>query len=145
MRACCSRAQAEPHVRARQEHGQLFRRLLDKSQGQRSAWEYPFAAAGVNLAFMLQASNLLPVSVGCGPCTGRWQRCQRPRCDSCAAQEVLDLRDKRTSALQPAGHTPCGSAAAGFLGLLEAEAPAFPEVDPCACDRAAGCGYLAWV
>ncbi len=31
----------------------LFSRLLHKSRGTRSEWEYPFAAAGVNVTFML--------------------------------------------------------------------------------------------
>ena len=30
---------------------------MDKSEGQRSDWEYPFSAAGVNLTFMLQARD----------------------------------------------------------------------------------------
>ena len=38
-----------------QAHPAVFRRLLDKSEGQRSEWEYPFGAAGVNLTFLLQA------------------------------------------------------------------------------------------
>ena len=43
------------YTAAVQKHSGLFRQLLDKSEGQRSTWEYPFAAAGVNLTFMLQA------------------------------------------------------------------------------------------
>eukprot|EP00252_Welwitschia_mirabilis_P001962 TRINITY_DN11926_c0_g1_i3.p1 TRINITY_DN11926_c0_g1~~TRINITY_DN11926_c0_g1_i3.p1 ORF type:complete len:153 (+),score=33.49 TRINITY_DN11926_c0_g1_i3:670-1128(+) len=30
-----------------------FQRLLQKQQGNRAVWEYPFAVAGVNLTFML--------------------------------------------------------------------------------------------
>ena len=30
-----------------------FRRLLFKQGGQRAAWEYPFAVAGINVSFML--------------------------------------------------------------------------------------------
>ena len=32
----------------------LFCALLQKSDGTRSEWEYPFAAAGVNITFMLE-------------------------------------------------------------------------------------------
>ncbi len=34
-------------------HPTLFDTLRHKRQGARSAWEYPFAVAGVNLTFML--------------------------------------------------------------------------------------------
>ena len=37
-----------------QEEPALFQRLLHKSEGERSDWEYPFAVAGINLTFMLQ-------------------------------------------------------------------------------------------
>jgi hypothetical protein len=37
-----------------QEQPRLFRRLLDKVEGTRSDWEYPFAVAGVNLTYMLE-------------------------------------------------------------------------------------------
>lgn len=30
-----------------------FQRLLFKQEGMRAAWEYPFAAAGINISFML--------------------------------------------------------------------------------------------
>jgi hypothetical protein len=30
-----------------------FQMLLNKVQGQRSDWEYPFAVAGINISFML--------------------------------------------------------------------------------------------
>lgn len=30
-----------------------FQRLLNKQAGKRSAWEYPFAVAGVNITFMI--------------------------------------------------------------------------------------------
>lgn len=30
-----------------------FRRLMLKSEGARAQWEYPFAAGGVNVAYML--------------------------------------------------------------------------------------------
>ena len=45
------------NIPAVQAHHKVFRRLLDKSEGQRSEWEYPFGAAGVNLTFLLQASD----------------------------------------------------------------------------------------
>lgn len=32
----------------------LFRRLLEKAEGERSEWEYPFAVAGINVTFMLE-------------------------------------------------------------------------------------------
>lgn len=32
----------------------MFKSLLHKTVGTRSEWEYPFAAAGVNLTFMLE-------------------------------------------------------------------------------------------
>ncbi len=32
----------------------LFQQLLQKAEGQRTEWEYPFAVTGVNLTFMLQ-------------------------------------------------------------------------------------------
>jgi len=35
------------------KHPSLFKDLLDKVNGQRSAWEYPFCVAGVNLTFTL--------------------------------------------------------------------------------------------
>ncbi len=34
-------------------HGSVFSRLLEKLDGERSDWEYPFAVAGLNLTFML--------------------------------------------------------------------------------------------
>ena len=37
-----------------QEEPVLFQRLLRKTEGERSDWEYPFAVAGINLTFMLQ-------------------------------------------------------------------------------------------
>lgn len=39
---------------ALQEEPLLFRRLLDKSDGVRASWEYPFAVAGINLTYMLE-------------------------------------------------------------------------------------------
>lgn len=36
-----------------QEYPGVFRSLLDKTDGERAAWEYPFAVAGLNLTFML--------------------------------------------------------------------------------------------
>lgn len=41
-----------------------FQALLNKVQGQRADWEYPFAVAGINISFMLiqmldlQSSNI---------------------------------------------------------------------------------------
>eukprot|EP00887_Chlorella_sp_A99_P005103 scaffold25.g5103.t1 len=63
-----------------------FRRLMRKADGARSDWEYPFAAAGVNLTFML---------TGAGARTGVAGRVQ-----------LLDLR--RAPAPTPA--TPAGAA-----------------------------------
>lgn len=37
-----------------QEEPALFQRLLHKTKGERSDWEYPFAVAGITLTFMLQ-------------------------------------------------------------------------------------------
>ena len=37
-----------------QERPALFQQLLQKSEGQRAEWEYPFAVTGINLTFMLQ-------------------------------------------------------------------------------------------
>ena len=37
-----------------QEQPRLFRRLLDKAEGTRSSWEYPFAVAGINMTYMLE-------------------------------------------------------------------------------------------
>eukprot|EP00955_Chlamydomonas_euryale_P009248 99044-Chlamydomonas_euryale.AAC.2 len=34
-------------------HPAAWRRLLHKLDGQRAEWEYPFAAAGLNVQFML--------------------------------------------------------------------------------------------
>ncbi|GLC63219.1 hypothetical protein PLESTF_000013000 [Pleodorina starrii] len=34
-------------------HPDTFRRLVDKSEGSRAEWEYPFAVAGLNITFML--------------------------------------------------------------------------------------------
>ncbi|CAK0779165.1 hypothetical protein CVIRNUC_004709 [Coccomyxa viridis] len=42
------------HLFMAQEQPALFRRLLRKTEGERSEWEYPFAVAGINLTFMLQ-------------------------------------------------------------------------------------------
>ncbi|ONK77973.1 uncharacterized protein A4U43_C02F12870 [Asparagus officinalis] len=36
-----------------EKYPQSFQRLLHKQDGKRSEWEYPFAAAGVNVSFML--------------------------------------------------------------------------------------------
>ncbi|KAL6785108.1 hypothetical protein ACKKBG_A02470 [Auxenochlorella protothecoides x Auxenochlorella symbiontica] len=40
-------------VYAAEEHPATFQSLMQKRDGKRSDWEYPFAAAGVNLTFML--------------------------------------------------------------------------------------------
>jgi len=37
----------------REDHQKSFQRLLQKQQGNRATWEYPFAVAGVNITFML--------------------------------------------------------------------------------------------
>ena len=37
-----------------QREPELFQTLLHKTNGSRSEWEYPFAAAGVNITFMLE-------------------------------------------------------------------------------------------
>jgi hypothetical protein len=37
-----------------EEHPDTFARLMNKQEGQRSDWEYPFAVAGLNLTFMLE-------------------------------------------------------------------------------------------
>lgn len=37
-----------------QRDPELFQALLHKTNGSRSEWEYPFAAAGVNITFMLE-------------------------------------------------------------------------------------------
>ncbi|BDA43952.1 probable engulfment and cell motility protein 3 [Coccomyxa sp. Obi] len=42
------------HLHMAQEQPRLFRRLLDKAEGTRASWEYPFAVAGVNLTYMLE-------------------------------------------------------------------------------------------
>lgn len=34
-------------------HSLTFKRLMNKTTGTRSEWEYPFAAAGVNITYML--------------------------------------------------------------------------------------------
>lgn len=49
------------------KHRHLFQRLLLKNVGQRVAWEYPFAVAGLNLTFMLsEALDLGRAKVGAG-------------------------------------------------------------------------------
>ncbi|KAG2484476.1 hypothetical protein HYH03_016710 [Edaphochlamys debaryana] len=45
-------------------HPDTFRRLLDKSEGARATWEYPFAVAGLNLTFAL--SELLELHTNTG-------------------------------------------------------------------------------
>jgi len=49
------------------EKPELFRVLLEKTRGNRSDWEYPFAVAGLNITFML--TELLELRVG--PTVGR--------------------------------------------------------------------------
>lgn len=39
-----------------------FQRLLNKLGGKRSAWEYPFAVAGVNITFMIM--QMLDLNAG---------------------------------------------------------------------------------
>lgn len=36
-----------------ERHPRTFQRLLNKEEGTRSEWEYPFAVGGVNISFML--------------------------------------------------------------------------------------------
>ena len=65
----------------------MFKQLLDKSQGQRSEWEYPFGAAGVNLTFLLQEREafrwtalvlVAAESPGSPGQTRQWRRCASP-------------------------------------------------------------------
>ena len=46
---------AAKHKHWAQEQPQVFKRLRGKTEGKRSEWEYPFAVAGINLTFMLEA------------------------------------------------------------------------------------------
>lgn len=39
-----------------------FQRLLNKQGGKRSAWEYPFAVAGVNITYMIM--QMLDLNAG---------------------------------------------------------------------------------
>lgn len=50
-----------------------FHRLLHKLDGKRSEWEYPFAAAGVNLSFML--TQMLGLKSGNCWCKTLWTQC----------------------------------------------------------------------
>ncbi|EFJ52460.1 engulfment and motility protein [Volvox carteri f. nagariensis] len=45
-------------------HPETFRRLVDKTEGTRAEWEYPFAVAGLNITFML--SELLELHTAQG-------------------------------------------------------------------------------
>jgi len=48
-------------------HPVLFRHLMRKSRGKRSSWEYPFGAAGMNVAWMLvELLQLQPPPAGGG-------------------------------------------------------------------------------
>lgn len=57
---------------AQRQHD-TFSGLMEKRAGVRSSWEYPFAAAGVNVAFML-----VQVTARCRPATHR--ACHMPAC-----------------------------------------------------------------
>ena len=56
----------------------LFHRLLHKSVGTRSEWEYPFAAAGVNVTFMLMDITGLRNPSFDGPLTSPAGECYLP-------------------------------------------------------------------
>jgi predicted outer membrane lipoprotein len=47
----------------------LFRALLKKERGTRSAWEYPFCVAGLNLTFALSGPDVLGLVATAGPGT----------------------------------------------------------------------------
>lgn len=104
-----------------------FRRLMGKTEGHRAEWEYPFGAAGVNLAFMLSGEKwAAPRGLPCG-CwgIGQWtglaltngpgawmgvKAAGHHAVCSIAIAEVLDLR-------RPA-HVPATAAGRAFLPLL---------------------------
>eukprot|EP00884_Botryococcus_braunii_P009559 jgi/Botrbrau1/18604/Bobra.0367s0044.1 len=44
----------ENHLYMAENEMILFRKLLEKADGERSEWEYPFAVAGINVTFMLE-------------------------------------------------------------------------------------------
>lgn len=47
------------------EHDKAFQRLLNKTEGKRSDWEYPFAVGGVNITFsLIDALGILPLALG---------------------------------------------------------------------------------
>ena len=53
-----------------QRKPELFHTLLHKTCGSRSEWEYPYAAAGVNITFMLEELLDLRGSPDSPPSTG---------------------------------------------------------------------------
>lgn len=53
-----------------QREPELFETLLHKTNGSRSEWEYPFAAAGVNITFMLEELLDLRSTPDSPPSTG---------------------------------------------------------------------------
>ena len=77
---------------------ETYERLLEKKTGARSAWEYPFAAAGVNVTFALVdvlelRGGARPVASGAGvvPADARSDATRAPRAP--AAVAFLDLLD----------------------------------------------------
>ncbi|KXZ44016.1 hypothetical protein GPECTOR_75g740 [Gonium pectorale] len=50
-----------------EEHPEVFRRLLHKTEGTRAAWEYPFAVAGLNITWALSELVELHVTQGSDP------------------------------------------------------------------------------
>ncbi|GIL72153.1 hypothetical protein Vretimale_476 [Volvox reticuliferus] len=51
-------------------HPETFRRLVDKADGTRAEWEYPFAVAGLNITFMLSELLELHTAPGTSPDAG---------------------------------------------------------------------------
>ena len=64
---------------------ETFDRLMHKRTGTRSEWEYPFAAAGVNLTFMLSG---VWTGAGCAMMGALTLLCIR-RNDLCAGMEIV--------------------------------------------------------
>ncbi|PNW75866.1 hypothetical protein CHLRE_12g557252v5 [Chlamydomonas reinhardtii] len=89
-------------------HPDTFRRLLDKSEGTRAAWEYPFAVAGLNLTWAL--SELLELHAPTGA--------------AAAAAAAAANSNSDSSGPRP----PRGAAGRAFLTLLSESEVAFEEL-----------------
>ncbi|KAG2431264.1 hypothetical protein HYH02_013397 [Chlamydomonas schloesseri] len=90
-------------------HPDTFRRLMDKSEGTRATWEYPFAVAGLNLTWAL--SELLELHAPTG-----------------AAAAAAAASSSSDSASGQGPRPPRGATGRAFLKLLAESDVAFEEL-----------------